>query len=47
MLFAVSQIHAGRIWKITQFQIKLGKIAAALKAFDDLQCSDAANSDVP
>lgn len=47
MSLAVDQVHAGRIWNIMQYQIKLGKVAAALKASDDLQSSDAASSYVP
>ncbi len=47
MSLAVDQVHAGRIWNIMQFQIKLGKVAAALKASDDLQSSEAASSYVP
>ena len=44
MLLAVNQAQAGQLWNIMQWQIQPGKEAAALKAMDDLQKSDAAKS---
>jgi hypothetical protein len=44
LLFASSLVHSAQVWDLYNFKVQPGKATAVLKAFNDLQMSEAGSN---